>query len=118
MDVAKVNWEMLHMLHKSKSGDVAHVAYKVIVSEACCKRMFRVFQMFQRNVASVSVGCCKSKSGRYTCCNGCTRMLQRFVTNVSSVFSGHMLQVCLSRCLHMFHTYVACVLFRCCIWLQ
>jgi hypothetical protein len=28
----------------------------------CCKRMFQVFQMFQSYVASVSYGCCKSRS--------------------------------------------------------
>jgi hypothetical protein len=65
--------------YKSRSGDVAYVA---IVSEACCKCMFGVFQMFQRYV--------------------------------SSVFSGRMLQVFIWM-LHMFHTYVACVLLGCCI---
>jgi uncharacterized membrane protein len=32
----------------------------------CCKTMFWVFQRFRRNVASVSRGCCKSRS---RCCN-------------------------------------------------
>ena len=48
---------------KSRSGDVAHVAYVAIVSEACCKHMFRVFQMFQRFVSSHHLcfadACCK-----------------------------------------------------------
>jgi hypothetical protein len=30
---------------------------------ACCKCVFYVFQMFQKDVASVSCGCCKSRSG-------------------------------------------------------
>jgi hypothetical protein len=30
---------------------------------ACCKRVFYVFQMFHKDVASVSCGCCKSRSG-------------------------------------------------------
>jgi hypothetical protein len=67
IDVAKVDWGMLHV---------------AIVSEACCKRMFRVFQMCQRYV--------------------------------SSVFSGRILQVCLSGCcicftymLHVFYLDVA-----------
>jgi hypothetical protein len=40
--------------------------------------MFQVFQMFHMYVASVSYGCCKSRSGCCICicCNGCTRMLQ------------------------------------------
>jgi hypothetical protein len=41
---------MLQLFHmdvaKSRSGDVAHVAYVAIVLEACCKCMFRVFHMF------------------------------------------------------------------------
>jgi len=58
---------------KSRLGDVAHIAYVAIVSEAYCKRIFRVFQMFQRYV--------------------------------SSMFSGRMLQVCLSgRCIYFTHT--------------
>ena len=33
-------------------------------------------------------------------------------------FLRHMLQVCFIRVLHMFHTYVASVLFECCVFLQ
>jgi hypothetical protein len=39
---------------------------------ACCNYLF---QMFQRYVASVSYGCCKSRSWCYICCNGCTHIL-------------------------------------------
>jgi hypothetical protein len=88
----------------------------VFVESVCCKRMFRVFQMFQRYVASISDGCCKNRSGCCIYCNSCTRMLQRSVTNVSSVFSGRMVQVCLSGCcicfthrLHVFYLDVAYV---------
>ena len=42
--------------------------------------------MFHLDVASVSCGCCKSRSRCYICCNGCTRMLQASVSNVSSIF--------------------------------
>ena len=59
------------------------------------KSMFQVFQMFHLDVASVSRGCCKNRSG---CCSGCTRMLQAFVPNVAAVFSRRMLQVCLFEC--------------------
>jgi hypothetical protein len=85
--------------------------------------MFRVFQMFQKYVASVSDGCC-------IFCNGLLPML-------SSVFSKRMLQMCLSGCcicfthtLHMFYldvTYVCTgfqvsrlpsdVCCNCCIWM-
>jgi hypothetical protein len=33
---------------------------------ACCKRVFYVFQMFRKDVASVSCGCCKSRSGCFS----------------------------------------------------
>jgi hypothetical protein len=33
-----------------------------MMKNACCKRTFQVFQMFQRYVASASDGCCKSSS--------------------------------------------------------
>jgi hypothetical protein len=33
---------------------------------ACCKRVFYVFQMFHKDVASVSCGCCKSRSGCFS----------------------------------------------------
>jgi hypothetical protein len=66
---------------KSRSGDVAHVSYVTIVSEAYCKHMLRVFQMFQRYVLSV--------------------------------FSGRIVASVFIWMLHMFHTYVACVLFGC-----
>ncbi|XP_066311239.1 uncharacterized protein [Miscanthus floridulus] len=46
------------------------------------KRMFQVFQLFQRYVARVSYGYCKSRLGCCLCCNGCTLMLQTFVPNV------------------------------------
>ena len=84
----------------------------------CCKRMFRVFWMFQMYVASVLNGCCKNRSGYCICCNGCTRILQRSVTNILSMFSGRILQMCLSECCICFtHTLHVC-LFGCCVWLQ
>jgi hypothetical protein len=33
---------------------------------ACCKCVFYVFQMFHKDVASVSCGCCKSRSGCFS----------------------------------------------------
>jgi hypothetical protein len=33
---------------------------------ACCKRVFYVFQMFHKDVASVLCGCCKSRSGCFS----------------------------------------------------
>jgi hypothetical protein len=60
--------------------------------------MCQVFQMFQRYVASVLYGCCKSRSGCCICSNGCIRMLQMSISNVSYVS----------------HTYVASVF----IWIK
>jgi hypothetical protein len=33
---------------------------------ACCKRVFYMLQMFHKDVASVSCGCCKSRSGCFS----------------------------------------------------
>jgi hypothetical protein len=74
---------------------------KKVEKNTCCKRMFQVFQMFQRYVASVSDEYCKSRSGCFICCN----------PNISFVFSN----VCLSGCYICFHTYVpSCKFF---LWL-
>ena len=52
-------------------------------------------------------------------------MLQCLYTYVASVYPQYficffkcMLRVCLSGCCYMFHTYVASVLSRCCVYLQ
>jgi hypothetical protein len=74
--------------------------------------MFQVFQLFQRYVARVSYGCCKSRLGCCICCNGCTLMLQIFVPNVSSVFSD----VC-CKCVYLDVAYVSHIYFRCFIWM-
>ena len=71
--------------------------------------------MFQMYVASVTYGCCKSRSGCCICYNGCACMLQACVHNVSSVFSD----VC-CKCVYLdvadvFHTYIISVLSKCCI---
>ena len=50
---------------------------KTHVSSVC-------FLVFQRYVASVSNGCCKSRSECCICCNRCTRVFQVYVLNVSS----------------------------------
>jgi hypothetical protein len=67
----------------------------------CCRCMFQVFQMFHRYVASVSYGCCKSRSGCCIYCNGCTRMLQAPILNVSSIF----FDVC-CKCVYLDVAYV------------
>jgi hypothetical protein len=82
----------------------------------CCKRMFQVFQMFQRYVASVLYGCCKSRSEYcILCCNDYTRMLQAYVPNVSSGFFLTYVASVFIWMLQMFHTYVASVLSGYCI---
>jgi hypothetical protein len=57
--------------------------------------------MFQRYVANVSYGCCKSRSRCCTYCNGCARMLQALILNISSVFSD----VC-CKCVYLDVTYI------------
>jgi hypothetical protein len=74
-------------LYSSKQVDVAF-------ENECCKHIFQLFQMFQMYVASVSYGCCKSRSECIICCNECTHILQAlfqmfnmlFETYVASVF--------------------------------
>jgi hypothetical protein len=98
---------------------------------SCCKRMFQLFQIFQRYVASISYECCKSRSGCCTCyicckcfrwilqvyCSKCfshfRRMLHVFYQGVAHV--SHICCKCFIRMLHMFHTYIASVSSRCSI---
>jgi hypothetical protein len=44
----------------------------------CCKRLFKIFPLFQTYVANVLFGCC-------LCCSCYTNMLQAYVANVSPV---------------------------------
>jgi hypothetical protein len=91
---------------------VAYVCFK-------CFRSFRcMLQLFHMDVAKVDRGCC-------TCCNCFRGMLQAYVLSVSDVsevcficgFRTHVASVFIWIS-HMFHTYVACVLFGYCVWLQ
>jgi hypothetical protein len=79
--------------------------------------MFKVFQMFQKYVASVSDGCCKSISGCCICCNGCTRMLQRSVPDVSSVFSDVCYKCVYLNIEYVSHIYIVSVLSGYCVCL-
>ena len=81
----------------------------------CCKCMFQVFQVFHMHVASVSCGCCKSRSGCcicfamaiHVCCKRLFQMFQLFHMHVASVSCG----CCKSRSgcciLQWLYTYVA-----------
>jgi hypothetical protein len=69
--------------------------------------------MFQRYVASVSDGCCKSRSGCCICCNGCTCML--LVSQIFICVFRRILQVCLYGCCICF-TYILQVFY--CVLLQ
>jgi hypothetical protein len=57
---------LMHMLQLWRSA--ANCGGGHIRILACCKCTFQTFQMFQRNVVSVSYGCCKSRSRCCTCC--------------------------------------------------
>jgi hypothetical protein len=71
MDVAKVD---------------RNVAYIASVSDVCCKRLFKMFHLFQIYVVSVLSGCC-------IYCSGYTYMLQAYVLNISSASI-----ICCSKC--------------------
>ena len=102
--VASVFVWMLHMFHIYVARVLSECSvFKCLFMSfqvfcMCFRCMFQVFHMFQRYVASVSYGCCKSGSGCCIWCNGCTRVLQASVPNVSSIFFKRMLQVFLFRC--------------------
>ena len=74
--------------------------------------------MFQMDVAKVDRDVAYIAMVVHVCCNGCTRMLQRSVTNLSSVFSGRMLQVCLSGCCICFRHTLHVFYLDVCVWLQ
>jgi hypothetical protein len=73
--------------------------------------MFQVFQMLYRYIASVSYGCCESRSGCCICCNGCTHMLQAFVPNVLSIFLDIR-----CNCVYLDIAYVSHICCKCFIW--
>jgi hypothetical protein len=67
---------------------------------------FKCFICYQKYVASILYGYCKSRSG---CCI-CLQVFQRHVASVCSkcfIYFRHMLQAFFIWMLHMFHTYVA-----------
>jgi hypothetical protein len=110
---------------KSRSGNVTHIAYVAIVSETCCKRLFK-------NVLSVSR--CLLQSFLSRCCICFTYISRQYIPNVSTVSilgcskwfhvasckSGrfmcftHMLQVRVLNVSSTFQTYVAFKYFSCC----
>jgi hypothetical protein len=96
------------------SSSVIRPSSKVTLrtGNACCKTMFQVFHMFHLDVAIVSCGCYKNRSGCCICCNGCTRMLQAFVPNISVVFPD----VC-SKCVYLNVTRVSHICCMCFIWM-
>jgi hypothetical protein len=73
--------------------------------EACCKRMFRVFQMFQRYVLSVF-----SRRMLQACLSGCcicfTHTLHVFYLNVAYDCNGF-------KCFYVFFSIVSEVCFKC-----
>jgi hypothetical protein len=95
--------------------------FHVLSCLKCCKHMFQVFRIFQRYVASVSYGCCKSRSRCCICCNGNTCMLQTSVLNVSFIFHvsckcvyldvAYVSYICCKRFIWMLH--MLAVAFKC-----
>ena len=79
------------------------------------KRMFQVFQTFQRYVAIILYGCCKSRSVMLHI----LQVFQRHVASVSEVLFKmfHLFQTYVASVLiwmlHMFHTYVARICSKC-----
>jgi 2-hydroxy-3-keto-5-methylthiopentenyl-1-phosphate phosphatase len=98
-------------LYSSKQVDVAF-------ENECCKHIFQLFQMFQMYVASVSYGCCKSRSECIICCNECTHILQAcskclicFLKRTLQVYLSRRC-ICFTHMLHMFFNGFSSV-FRC-----
>jgi hypothetical protein len=69
--------QLLHMNVAKVYRDVAHVAYLASVTEVCCKRLFKMFYLFQMYVVATSV-----LSGYCICF---TYMLQEFYLDVAYV---------------------------------
>jgi hypothetical protein len=77
-----------------------------------------MLHLFHMDITNVDMRC-------YICCKCFRGMLQVYVSSVSDVldvcfiyvFWTHVASVFIWM-LHMFHTYIACVLFGCCVWLQ
>jgi hypothetical protein len=128
LDVSKVCCNCFHMDVLKVDQNVAHVAYVTSVSDKCCKRLFKMFYLFQIYVA---------RSGCFICF---THTLQKYIPNVSSVFSLMLQQLfsccklqvfylniayvtvaihicckCMFQIFYVFHMYVVSVLTRCCI---
>ena len=59
----------------------SQAARRCCAESACCKHMFQVFHMFQKYVASVSYGCCKSGSG-YCICYKCFYLDVLYVSHI------------------------------------
>ena len=74
----------------------AHRRAYILPSSNKMLRWKHMLEVFQRYVASVSYGCCKSSSGYCICCNGYIRMLQMSIPNILFVFFRRKSQVCLS----------------------
>jgi hypothetical protein len=73
LDVSFVYCNYFILMCKRRSEDVAHVVYVAGVSEAYCKRLFKMFHLF------TDVCCNLFLSG---CCICFTHMLQQYVSNV------------------------------------
>jgi hypothetical protein len=79
------------------------------VKNACCKRTFQVFQMFQRYVVKVDRDVAYVAMVIHVCYKRLPMFHLCFRTYVASVFI---------LMLHMFYTYVDGVLSECCLGLQ
>ena len=89
----------------------------------CCKCFRGMLKAFVQNVSSVSDVCCRRFRSR--CCTYFTHMFQEYVPNISIVSV-----LCCNKCfhvasckcfiqmLHMFHTHVAIVCFKCFIYFR
>ena len=79
------------------------------VKKGCCKHIFQVFQMFHRYAASVSYGCCKSRSG---CCIWLYTYVASFCSQCFICFFHTYVPSVFIWMLQMFHILVASVLSR------
>jgi hypothetical protein len=84
-----------YSLHSSKQQ------IDVMLKMHVARIYFKVFQLFQRYVASVVYQCCKSRSG---CCN--------------IAIAIHVCFKCIFQIFYLFQTYVTSVLYGCCIYMH
>jgi hypothetical protein len=109
---------VFHMNVVKVDHDVACTASVLSISDTCCKRLFKVFHLFQTHVASVLIWMLHMFP--HICCNNMLQMFQLFHSCVSifmlQVFYldvPYISQICCKCIFQMFHLFQIYVAFKC-----